>query len=103
MIIKKGNKKNATEATSEVSLDQLDGVVVGGGGPVNTTNVRKDFEEAAKRLKELLKIGDTTTGDGKKVKAEQLDIDPAGTPNPSKKDTTKQKKGASEAVKKKCL
>lgn len=100
MIIKRDNKKNATEATNTPSLGQVDGVVVGGGGPVNTTNFRKDFEDAAKRLKELLKIGDTTTGDGKKVKAEQVDIDPAGTPNPSKTDKKKENKGASESIKK---
>ena len=100
MKIQRNANKSAKEATSDVTLGQVDGVVVNGGGPVNTTNFRKDFEAAAKRLKELIKIGDTTTGEGKTIKSEQLDIDPAGTPNPSKTDKKKEHKGASESVKK---
>lgn len=80
-------RKSAKEA---VTLGQVDGVVVNGGGPVNTTNFKKDFEEAAAKLEKLIKIGDTTTGDGKQVKAEQLKIEPAGTPNPSKEDKKKE-------------
>lgn len=89
--------KNKPAKEENVTLGQVDGVVVNGGGPVNTTNFRKDFEEAAKRLEELLKIGNTTTGDGKPVKAEQLDIKPAGTPNPAKEGITfKSKRVAKE-------
>lgn len=85
--MKISTRKNAKEA---VTLGQVDGVVVNGGGPVNTTNFRKDFEEAAAKLEKLLKIGDTTTGEGKSVKAEQLKIEPAGTPNPAKEDKKKE-------------
>lgn len=92
--MKISTRKNAKEA---VTLGQVDGVVVNGGGPVNTTNFRKDFEEAAAKLEKLLKIGDTTTGDGKPVKAEQLKIEPEGTPNPAKEDK-KKKESAREAV-----
>lgn len=80
-------RKSSKEA---VTLGQVDGVVVNGGGPVNTTNFRKDFEEAAAKLEKLIKIGDTTTGEGKQVKAEQLKIEPAGTPNPAKEDEKKE-------------
>lgn len=89
--------KPVKEASEAVSGGQLDGVVVGGGGPVSTVDVRKDFEEAAKKLRELIKIGDTTTGDGKKVKAEQLDIQPDGTPNPEKDSGEKEKKETKKA------
>lgn len=92
--VQRSLKKSAGEA---VSLGQVDGAVVGGGGPVSTTDFRRDFEEAAKRLKEIMKIGDTTTGDGKKVKADQVDIQPDGTPNPAKGETEKQKKAIKKA------
>lgn len=91
--------KNKPAKEENVTLGQVDGVVVNGGGPVNTTNFRKDFEEAAKRLEELLKIGNTTTGDGKPVKAEQLDIKPAGTPNPAKEGVTFKSKRVTEESK----
>jgi hypothetical protein len=81
-------RKSAKEAAT--NLGQVDGVVVNGGGPVNTTNFKRDFEEAAAKLEKLIKIGDTTTGEGKQVKAEQLKIEPAGTPNPSKDDKKKE-------------
>ena len=81
-------RKSAKEAAT--NLGQVDGVVVNGGGPVNTTNFRRDFEEAAAKLEKLIKIGDTTTGEGKPVKAEQLKIEPVGTPNPSKDDKKKE-------------
>lgn len=87
-------RKSAKEAAT--TLGQVDGVVVNGGGPVNTTNFRRDFEEAATKLEKLIKIGNTTTGDGKPVKAEQLKIEPAGTPNPTKED--KKKESAKESV-----
>lgn len=85
--MKISTRKASKEA---VTLGQLDGVVVNGGGPVNTTNFRKDFEEAAAKLEKLIKIGDTTTGEGKPVKAEQLKIEPDGTPNPAKEDKKKE-------------
>lgn len=53
------NRKKGAKESSETHLGQLDGVVVGSGGPVSTVDFKKDFEEAAKRLKELVKIGDT--------------------------------------------
>lgn len=60
-------------AGESVSLGQLDGVVVGGGGPVNVTNPQKDFEEAAEKLKKLIVIGKTKTPDGKEEKVEQVE------------------------------
>lgn len=85
--MKISTRKSSKEA---VTSGQVDGVVVNGGGPVNTTDFRKDFEEAAAKLEKLLKIGNTTTGEGKQVKAEQLKIEPAGTPNPAKEDKKKE-------------
>lgn len=86
------NMKISTRKSSKeaVTLGQVDGVVVNGGGPVNITDFRKDFEEAAAKLEKLIKIGNTTTGEGKPAKAEQLKIEPDGTPNPAKKDKKKE-------------
>lgn len=47
-------------AKEAVSLGQVDGSVVGGGGPVNVVDPVKDFERNLGKLEKLIKIGNTT-------------------------------------------
>lgn len=46
-------------ASESVSLGEIDGVVVGGGGPVNVTNPMEDFEKYAKQFEETFILGKT--------------------------------------------
>lgn len=57
-------KKEANEA---VSLGEIDGVVVGSGGPVNTTNPMEDFEKYAKQFEETFILGKFSTRKEKPV------------------------------------
>ena len=56
--LKLANKKAAEESV-EPTLGELDGVVVGGGGPVNITNPMADFEKYAKEFEETFVLGKT--------------------------------------------
>lgn len=51
---------SVTKSASEgITLGELDGVVVGGGGPVNVTDPIKDFEDYAKQFEDTFILGKT--------------------------------------------
>ena len=52
-------EKKKVEATESVGLGELDGVVVGSGGPLNTTTPMEDFEKYAKQFEDTFILGKT--------------------------------------------
>lgn len=58
-LSQKQKEQKGKEANESVSLGELDGVVVGGGGPVNVTNPMKDFENYAKQFEDTFILGKT--------------------------------------------
>ena len=58
-LSKKQKEQKSKEANESVGLGELDGVVVGGGGPVNVTNPMEDFENYAKQFEDTFILGKT--------------------------------------------
>ena len=58
-LSKKQKEQKSKEANESVGLGELDGVVVGGGGPVNVTNPMGDFEKYAKQFEDTFVLGKT--------------------------------------------
>jgi hypothetical protein len=58
-LSKKQKEQKSKEANESVGLGELDGVVVGSGGPVNVTNPMEDFENYAKQFEDTFILGKT--------------------------------------------